>query len=138
MLFLTLGFTGVAQADSAFRAAHFANIDYQQLAQLMKNDGLLIDVRRPEEWERTGVISNSKLITLFDKSGKIQRSFFDKLVTVAKNPDQPIAVICRTGHRSRAGSQILRELGYRRVYNVAHGITGWIKEGLIVVRPPSR
>ncbi len=132
-----LALAGLAQAEERLPDAPYANINYAQLVDLLNRGGLLIDIRRPEEWRQTGVIKGSRLITLFDRNGRVQRSFFDKLVQVAPHPDQPVAVICRTGHRSRAGSQILRELGYRRVYNVSNGITGWIRQGLRVERYPA-
>lgn len=138
LVFGCAGLFATVQADDRLPTAPFANINYAQLVDLLKKGGVLIDIRRPDEWRRTGVIRGSKLITLFDKNGNVQRAFFDKLIRVASKPDQPVAIICRTGHRSRAGAQILRELGYRRVYNVSHGITGWIREGRMVVRGPTK
>jgi len=104
---------------------------------LLQKGGLLIDIRRPDEWQKTGVIRGSKTITLFDRSGKVQPDFFQKLKQAAPDPRRPVAVICRTGNRSRAGSQILKQLGYKRVYNVKNGITGWLREGLKVERYPA-
>ncbi len=43
--------------------------------------------------------------------------------------DQPVALICRTGNRTRAASQaIAKQLGYKKVYNVTRGIKGWIDQ----------
>jgi rhodanese-related sulfurtransferase len=41
-------------------------------------------------------------------------------------------VICRSGNRSRTGSDILVGLGYTQVYNVDGGITAWLDAGLPV------
>ncbi|RTZ62306.1 MAG: rhodanese-like domain-containing protein [Gammaproteobacteria bacterium] len=126
-----------AQADDRLPAVPYANINYAQLVDLLQKGGLLIDIRRPDEWQKTGVIRGSKTITLFDRSGKVQPDFFQKLKQAAPDPRRPVAVICRTGNRSRAGSQILKQLGYKRVYNVKNGITGWLREGLKVERYPA-
>lgn len=40
------------------------------------------------------------------------------------NPDQPIIVMCRTGHRSSLACSLLKQKGFTRVYNAAGGITG--------------
>ena len=48
---------------------------------------------------------------------------------VAK-PDQPVIIICRSGNRTKVGSQMLvQQGGYQKVYNVKDGIRSWAKEG---------
>lgn len=112
----------------------YENIDNTQLKALLEQGVPLYDVRRPEEWRQTGVVEGSRLITWVDASGRPQAGFFQKLAADAPK-DQPIAIICRTGNRT---SQLARELmeahGYSRVYNVQHGIAGWIAAGQPVVK----
>jgi rhodanese-related sulfurtransferase len=45
-------------------------------------------------------------------------------------PDQPVIVICRSGNRTRAASQLLsQQAGYAKVYNVKDGMRAWVQEG---------
>ena len=45
-------------------------------------------------------------------------------------PDQPVIVICRSGNRTRAASQLLsQQAGYATVYNVKDGMRAWVQEG---------
>jgi rhodanese-related sulfurtransferase len=62
----------------------------------------------------------------------VAADFLAKIQQVAPT-DKPVALICRTGNRTRAGADMLAQVGYKQVYNVTHGITGWIKEGKAVV-----
>ena len=53
--------------NSAF--AEVKNANNQEIIALMKNGVPLIDVRTYDEWQKTGVIENSKLLTFFNKNG---------------------------------------------------------------------
>ena len=46
--------------------------------------------------------------------------------------DRPAYVICRSGNRSRTGSDILVGLGFAEAYNVDGGVTAWLDAGLPV------
>ncbi|MGV6859175.1 MAG: rhodanese-like domain-containing protein [bacterium] len=112
----------------------YTTIDNQTLETLLKQGVTLIDIRRPEEWRETGVVKGSHLITLFDERGRLQESFFPRLAETVKDKTQPVALICRTGNRTQAGSQLLAEkLGFTNVYNVRNGITGWLADRRPVV-----
>ena len=111
----------------------YSNIDNNQLAQMMKDGVTLVDIRRKEEWQQTGIIKGAKTITFFDKYGRINPNFVSEFKALVK-PDQPVALICRTGNRTRAASQaISQQLGYKKVYNVSHGMMSWIAEKRPVV-----
>lgn len=106
----------------------YSNINNAQLQALLDKGVVLVDIRRQEEWQKTGIIKGSKTITFFDKKGNINPNFVTEFIAVAK-PEQPVMLICRTGNRTRAAGQaIAQQLGYKNVLNVTHGITGWIRE----------
>ena len=48
--------------------------------------------------------------------------------------DRPVAVICNVGHRASLGASILRQAGYREVYNVLGSITAWKNAGYALMR----
>ena len=50
--------------------AEVIDIDNAQLAQLMKSGVTVIDIRTKPEWEETGILPGSKLLTFFDERGK--------------------------------------------------------------------
>ena len=112
----------------------FTNIDNQQLKSLQAQGVPLYDVRRPEEWQQTGVVEGSKRLTFVDEKGKVTPDFVEKF-TQAVGKNEPVILICRTGSRTDALSRALvQQLGYTKIYNVKNGITRWIGEGLPVER----
>jgi rhodanese-related sulfurtransferase len=111
----------------------YSNINNAQLEKLMKKGVTLVDIRLQEEWQQTGIIKGAKTITFFTKTGRINPNFMPQFTALVK-PNQPVALICRTGNRTNAASQaIAQQLGYKKVYNVTHGITGWIGQKRPVV-----
>lgn len=106
------------------------NIDNAELARLAASGVAVIDIRTEGEWKETGIIPGSHPITLFDEKGRADPPvWLAKLKTLAK-PDQPVVLVCRSGNRTKAGTQFLsQQAGYKTVYNVAKGIQVWIKEG---------
>lgn len=112
----------------------YTNVNNEQLKELLDKGVPLYDIRRAEEWRQTGVVAGSIKQTFFDKSGRPMPDFLPAFTrTHAK--DQPVALICRTGNRTDAlATYLVNELGYTQIYNVKHGITGWIAAGNPVKR----
>ncbi len=115
-------------AEPIPQAGGYSNIDNATLQQFINQGVTVIDIRRQEEWQQTGIVKGSKTITFFDKRGQINPRFVPEF-TALTNPEKPVALICRTGNRTQAASQaIAQQLGYKNVFNVTHGITGWIAD----------
>ena len=126
--------SGKASADAISTASLYTNINNTELAKLLDDNITLVDIRRPEEWKQTGVVAGSNMITLFTSRGGVNPDFVSQLQRVS-TPDKPVILICRTGNRTRAGSTMLvQQLGYKNVYNVTRGITGWIADKRQVTR----
>ncbi len=118
--------------------AEVIDIDNAQLAQLMKSGVTVIDIRTKPEWEETGILPGSQLLTFFDERGKADpAAWLDKVKPLAK-PGDPVVVICRSGNRTKPVSQFLsQQAGYAKVYNVKSGIKGWIADkGTVVPAAP--
>lgn len=110
------------------QAGGYSNISNAKLKALLAEGVTLVDIRRKEEWQHTGVIKGSKTITFFDNTGRINPNFAPEFTALVKK-DQPVALICHTGNRTKIASEaIVKQLGYKNVLNVTHGITGWIAE----------
>ena len=111
----------------SIQAPPYANISTEQLAE---NQGRakIIDIRRPDEWQETGVVPGSIMLTAFDGRGQFVRSFPNELKKIIEN-NEPVILICRSGNRSSILANFLTEkAGYSEVSNVQKGIKQWIVE----------
>ncbi|MEX0350307.1 MAG: rhodanese-like domain-containing protein [Paracoccaceae bacterium] len=95
---------------------------------------VLIDIRRPDEWARTGIGDGAYPIDMR------REDFIAALQDVAgADTDRPIALICARGVRSANMSLHLTEAGYTNIIDVPGGMlgsrsaTGWLDAGLPVV-----
>jgi rhodanese-related sulfurtransferase len=119
---------------SSVLQAEVIDIDNAELKQLVAQGVAVIDIRTLPEWEETGIIAGSKLLTFFDERGRANPAeWLEKVKPIAK-PGEPIVVICRSGNRTKPVSQFLsQQAGYSKVYNVRNGLKGWLKENGPVV-----
>jgi len=110
--------------------AEVIDIDSAELARLQKTGVPIVDIRTAAEWEETGIVSGSKLLTFFDERGRYDATrWLEKIKPIAA-PQQPLVLICRTGNRTRMVAQMLsQQAGYATVYNVKSGIKGWQRDG---------
>jgi rhodanese-related sulfurtransferase len=116
---------------AAFAArAEVIDIDNSELAKLAASGVPVIDIRTRPEWEETGIVPGSHLLTFFDERGKADpAAWLERAKAIAK-PGDPLIVICRSGNRTKPVSQFLsQQAGYAKVYNVRNGIRAWAKEG---------
>jgi len=102
---------------------------------------VLIEIRRPSEWERTGIPEGAKPNTMHDQNGTAS---LRENIRTAVNGDQspPIALICARGVRTRWAQRFLTANGFTNVLNVSEGMfgrgndPGWLKRDLPVSIPP--
>lgn len=113
-------------------------LDVRAAERLAADDKIvLIDIRTPGEWRRTGVPSGAVAITMHQRADKFLKSV---LAATEGRHDVPVALICATGGRSTKMLRELKEAGFTKVYNVVEGMNGsrfgpgWLKQGL-PVRP---
>lgn len=99
-------------------------------------DVLLIDIRRPDEWARTGVGEGAVPLDMR------RDDFTEALLTLTGGrSDVPVALICARGVRSRHLTSRLTEAGFSRIIDVPEGMLGsgagpgWLRAGLPVVEP---
>ena len=125
---LVLVFTLLTSSQLA--RAEVIDIDNTQFQELLAKGVPVIDIRLKSEWDETGVVKGSKLVTFFDERGRYDAvAWLDSVKIYAKKSD-PIIVICRSGNRTKMVSQLMsQQAGYTTVYNVKYGIQGWIKSG---------
>jgi rhodanese-related sulfurtransferase len=80
---------------------------------------VIIDVCTPEEYSEKHLKNAVNLDFYSD-------DFIDNLKKLDKN--KTYLVYCRVGRRSQKSMDIMKELGFKRVYNMLGGITHWTKE----------
>lgn len=116
--------------------AEVTHVDNAALERLLETGAPLVDIRTPEEWEATGVIEGSHLLTFFDARGRYDaRAWLSQLSAIAA-PDEPFALICHSGGRSGLVSRFLDgRLDYQRIHDARGGIAQWIAEGRPTVDP---
>ncbi len=97
-------------------------ITVAQASQKRDQGAFILDVREPSEWTQFH-IPGATLIPL----GQLP----NRLSEVPK--DREVIVVCRTGHRSAQGRDILTQAGFTNVTSMAGGVTEWQAQGLPVV-----
>jgi len=111
---LAYGYFGMSRATPASQVLSAP----EAYAALQSGDLLLVDVRRPDEWERTGLAKGAVPIDL-------RRDDFVAAVKAARvDENQPIAMICARGVRSRRMTQRLEEAGMGPILDVSEGMLG--------------
>lgn len=134
MALRSIGLSLLAITLSACSEPPYTNLNNGKLETLLGQGVPVYDIRRPLEWQQTGVIEGSRLMTFVDVEGRLLPDFLPRF-TEQTNKDEPVILICRTGSRTRALARYLVEhLGYTQVYNVRHGIREWIRDGRAVER----
>ncbi len=107
----------------------------------MAHDGqvTIIDIRRPDEWRKTGIPTGAERATVRFSRGTAR---FLRRIAELTNGDKskPIALICAAGVRSKHASRLLRNRGYTRVMDISEGMlgnargVGWLRRDLPVSR----
>jgi rhodanese-related sulfurtransferase len=93
-------------------------VDVARAAALQSAGAFVLDVREPTEWA-AGHIAGATLIPL----GQLP----NRLSEVPR--DRQVVVVCRTGHRSAQGRDILLGAGFPGVTSMTGGMTAWTAAG---------
>jgi rhodanese-related sulfurtransferase len=77
----------------------------------------LVDVRTPEEF-LAGHIDKAKNINFNDPN-------FKQTIASSLNKNKPVAIYCRSGRRSASALIILKEMGFKDIYDLEGGFLNW-------------
>ena len=115
--------------------AETIDVNNEQIIELSNANVPIVDVRRSSEWEQTGVIPNSILLTFFDEKGNYNYHQWYEKLRLEIDESKPIILICRSGKRSKIIAQMMNENFDHVIYNAKRGIISWVDEKLITVKP---
>ena len=119
-----------------FVFADIVDVNNEQIKELSKNNIPIVDVRRSSEWDQTGIVPKSILLTFFDKEGNYNYDKWYEKLRLEIDEGKPIILICRTGRRTKIIAKMMEIKKFDNViYNAKNGITSWIDEKLITVKP---
>jgi rhodanese-related sulfurtransferase len=96
----------------------------------------LVDIRRPDEWERTGIAVSALAIDM-------RRDDFESVLqnVFAQRGARPVALICARGVRSNRMNSRLKDAGFTHILDVPEGMlgsgagAGYIEQGLPLRAP---
>ncbi len=91
-----------------------------------RGEMVVLDVRDPHEW-KAGHIDGAVHVPLAALAGTVG----------SLDRDRPVAVVCRSGNRSRAAVRFLRANGLD-AHNVSGGMVAWSKQQLPIVTDRGR
>ena len=116
---LILFISGTLSAQQKTAATIAKNVDPKEFSRLMNaKPGLILDVRTPGEVEK-GAIRGSRNIDFFSDN------FSNEIDKLDKN--KPVYVYCASGGRSGETMDLMKEKGFKEVYNLEGGYTAWKK-----------
>ena len=116
--------------------ADIVDVNNEQIIELSKNNIPIVDIRRSSEWDQTGVVPKSILLTFFDKEGNYNYDEWYEKLRLEIDESKPIILICRTGRRTAIIAKMMEIKKFDNIiYNAKSGITSWIDEKLITVKP---
>ena len=118
-----------------FAFADVVDVNNEQIVELSKTNITIVDVRSSSEWDQTGVIPTSILLTFFDKEGNYDLDEWYEKLLLKIEEGEPIILICRSGNRSRIIAEMMDKEFDNVIYNAKSGIISWIDEKLITIKP---
>jgi rhodanese-related sulfurtransferase len=107
-------------SDDQEEAFPYTTIGTDEAKRMIDAGVTIIDVRQPEEWNR-GHIAEAILVPL---NGIY--SFGKALKDLNLPEDQEIIFTCAAGQRSASASEIAMVAGFKKIYNLANGMNGWV------------
>ncbi|WP_171236473.1 rhodanese-like domain-containing protein [Ruegeria sp. HKCCA6837] len=103
-----------------------ARIDTAQAKTILEQGGLLLDIRDAAELQATGRAEGAHHIS----RGMLEFRADDTLQShdPELRKDRPIVLHCASGGRAALAGKLLKDMGYRQVYNLG-GLADWVNGG---------
>ena len=109
-----------------YSAPSYTEVSSEKAALILANTNpFILDVRTPGEY-RQEHIAGAHLIPV--------QVLQQELAQLEPYKERDIFVYCATGNRSTVAARILIENGFKKIYNLRDGISGWLRQGYPVER----
>lgn len=109
--------SAVNSQNTEDQRGEYADISSDEAKTMIDADRVVVlDVRTPGEYEE-GHIADAELININDSE------FEEKLSKLPKG--EAYLVYCHSGNRSSRAMEKMQKMGFKKVYNLEGGITGW-------------
>jgi len=106
-----------------------AELQPKIIEKMIDDNIIMIDVRRKEEYKRTGVIRNAHLLTFFDEFGNYDmKSWMKEFEKIVTSKEQTFILICAHANRTRVIGNFLIEQGYKNTAHLFGGMALWTQE----------
>ncbi len=111
-------------------------INVNELIELKHKGVKIIDIRKPKNLEKSGIIPTSFLLNFYKEDGTINKEKWLKaFINLVKNTKIKFVLISTDGTKAKYGAELLYEKGYSSPLYLIGGIEAWItaKEQLIKI-----
>jgi len=122
--------TGCAEIGEESSAQIFEKITAEEAKRLVEEkkgdpNFIIIDLRTPKEYSE-GHIPGAVNVNFYSEDFREELEKFEK--------DNVYLIYCRSGHRSGLTVPLMKELGFKEVYELEGGILEWISRGYALER----
>ena len=94
-----------------------------------KPDLMVIDVRESAEHEREGHIKGALFVPRGIIEAAADPDYPKKLPELVAARERPVVLYCATGGRSAMAAAVLQMMGFKDVYSLVGGFSGWVEAG---------
>lgn len=116
LILLFVPMIACAQGEKETTGAIAKDVDVTEFAELIKGDGLLLDVRTPGEVSAGAIAGHTNI-------NYSASDFSQQLDKLDKN--KPVYVYCAAGGRSGKAMKMMADKGFKEVYNLKGGYGAW-------------
>ncbi len=117
-------FLGMACTQAGAQSEVLSPIDFEKQLATIK-DKQVVDVRTLEEFTNDH-LEGAVMIDYYKKDFKTQVAKLDR--------NKPVFVYCASGGRSGSATDVLEELGFKKIYDLKGGMNAWTKSGKPVIK----
>jgi len=105
------------------------------LIKAQKDGVTIVDIRRPHEWSKTGIIEGAETINAFKANGGLQPDFQQQFMTLVFSQETPVFLYCHMGARTtNPGTALIEQLGFLHITHLTGGILSWKADGYKTVK----
>lgn len=128
LLLMVLSGEALSQAGSDGANVVVVDVSVREFKHLMDSlpDEVVVDLRTPEELAQQGKIAGAVEIDYFSDN-------FEPAIQ-ALDTGKVYLLYCAGGGRSGETAEIMRDLGFKQIYNLKEGFKGWAKQKMPVTK----